>query len=99
MSRYKGRVSANAIERDFPHVVETVVPKGVIGKTLAHPGDYEFNEWEKTKVASHAKIKLDHSQIQKGPVRGFTCPITNDATPKQIAAVKLIDSKGSHVTT
>jgi hypothetical protein len=55
--------------------------------------------WEKTKVASHAKIKLDHSQIQKGPVRGFTCPITNDATPKQIAAVKLIDSKGSHVTT
>ena len=34
MSRYKGRVSASAIERDFPHVVETVVPKGVIGKTL-----------------------------------------------------------------
>jgi hypothetical protein len=32
MSRYKGRVSARAIERDFPHVVETVVPKGVIGK-------------------------------------------------------------------
>src|SRR5450759_5669080 len=23
----------------------------------------------------------------------FACPITNDATPKQIAAVKLIDSK------
>ena len=34
MSRYKGRVSASAIERDFPHVVETVVPKGVLGKTL-----------------------------------------------------------------
>jgi hypothetical protein len=32
MGRYKGRVSASAIERDFPHVVETVVPKGVIGK-------------------------------------------------------------------
>jgi hypothetical protein len=34
MSRYKGRVSARAIERDFPHVVETVVPKGGLGKTL-----------------------------------------------------------------
>jgi hypothetical protein len=28
MTRYKGRVSARAIERDFPHVVETVVPEG-----------------------------------------------------------------------
>ena len=34
MSRYKGRVSASAIERDFPHVVETVVPNGGLGKTL-----------------------------------------------------------------
>ena len=34
MSRYKGRVSARAIERDFPHVVETVVPEGGLGKTL-----------------------------------------------------------------
>ena len=34
MSLYKGRVSASAIERDFPHVVETVVPKGGRGKTL-----------------------------------------------------------------
>ena len=32
MSRYKSRVSASAIERDFPHVVETVVPKGGLGK-------------------------------------------------------------------
>ena len=54
---------------------------------------------EKIKAASHAKIKMDHSQVQKGPVRGCACPITNDATPKQIAAVKLIDSKGSHVWT
>ena len=29
MSRYKSRMSAGAIERDFSHVVETVVPKGV----------------------------------------------------------------------
>jgi hypothetical protein len=34
MSRFKGRVSARAIERDFPHVVETVVLKGGLGKTL-----------------------------------------------------------------
>ena len=34
MSRYKGRISARAIERDFPHVVETVVPKGGLDKTL-----------------------------------------------------------------
>jgi hypothetical protein len=34
MTRYKGRVSARAIERDFPHVVETVVPERGLGKTL-----------------------------------------------------------------
>ena len=30
---------------------------------------------------------------------GFACPIRNDATLKQIAAVKVIVSKGSHVCT
>jgi hypothetical protein len=39
--------------------------------------------------------QIKHSQ--KGLVRGFSCPIMNDATQKQIAAVKLIDSKGSHI--
>jgi len=34
MSRYKGRVSARAIEWDFPNVVETVVPKDGLAKTL-----------------------------------------------------------------
>ena len=34
MSRYKGRPSAKAIERDFPHVVETVVPPNGLGMTL-----------------------------------------------------------------
>jgi hypothetical protein len=60
-----------------------------------------------TNSTDGRRLKLPHTQklnwitlkIQKGPVRGFTCLITNDATPKQIAAVKLIDSKGSHVTT
>jgi hypothetical protein len=34
MARYKGKVTARAIERDFPHVVETVVPEGGLGKAL-----------------------------------------------------------------
>ena len=34
MSRYKGRTSSKAIERDFPHIVETIVPLGGLGKTL-----------------------------------------------------------------
>jgi len=34
MSPDKRRVSARAIARDFPHVVETVVPKGGLDKTL-----------------------------------------------------------------
>jgi len=46
-----------------------------------------------------SKGELGHPQIQNGPVRGFACSIKNDATPKQIAAVKLNDNKGSHVWT
>ena len=34
MSPNKRRLSAKAITRDFPHVVETVVPKGGLDKTL-----------------------------------------------------------------
>ena len=34
MSRYKGRTSPKSIERDFPHIVETIVPLGGFGKTL-----------------------------------------------------------------
>jgi hypothetical protein len=28
MSRYKGRQSAKAVEQDFPHYVDIVVPEG-----------------------------------------------------------------------
>ena len=66
---------------------------------FGRPGDYGFNEWEKIRLPHTQKLNWITPKIQKGPVRGFTCLITNDATPKQIAAVKLIDSKGSHVTT
>jgi hypothetical protein len=34
MTGYKGRQSAKAIERDFPHIVEMVVPEGGLGKRL-----------------------------------------------------------------
>ena len=31
MTRYKGRTSARAIERDFPHIVDMAVPFGGLG--------------------------------------------------------------------
>ena len=40
MSRYKGRTSPTSIERDFPHIVETVVPEGGLGKTLDAMHDF-----------------------------------------------------------
>ena len=41
MSRSKGRTSAKAIARDFPFVVETVVPEGGLGRDLDRM--YEFH--------------------------------------------------------
>jgi hypothetical protein len=32
MTRYKGRTSPEAVERDFPHHVEMIVPLGGFGK-------------------------------------------------------------------
>jgi hypothetical protein len=49
MARYKGKVSARAIERDFPHVVETVVPDGGLGKTL--DSMHEFHK--RHKIEAH----------------------------------------------
>jgi len=34
MSRYKGRSSSKAVERDFPHIMEIVVLPGGLGKQL-----------------------------------------------------------------
>ena len=34
MSRYKGRQSAKAVERDFPHFVDIAVPPGGLGAKL-----------------------------------------------------------------
>ena len=34
MSRYKGRASTKAVERDYPHFVDIVVPLGGLGSKL-----------------------------------------------------------------
>ena len=34
MTRYKGRANAKAVERDFPHFVDIVVPLGGLGARL-----------------------------------------------------------------
>jgi hypothetical protein len=41
MTRYKGRASAKSIARDFPHVVETLVPLGGFRERL--DDIYEFH--------------------------------------------------------
>ena len=41
MTRYKGRRSTKAVERDFPHFVEIVVPPGGLGRRL--DAMYEFH--------------------------------------------------------
>jgi hypothetical protein len=40
LARYKGRISAKNIERDFPHIVEIVVPPGGLGKRLDQMYDW-----------------------------------------------------------
>jgi hypothetical protein len=40
MTRYKDRARPKAIERDFPHIVETIVPLGGFGKRLNEMYDF-----------------------------------------------------------
>lgn len=42
MARYKGQLSATMNERNFPHIVENVVPPGGLGKTLDAMYDFHF---------------------------------------------------------
>ena len=44
MPRYKGRTSAKAIEKDFPHIVQMIVPLGGFGKKLD-----DMYEWHSTR--------------------------------------------------
>jgi hypothetical protein len=41
MSRYKGRATLKTIERDYPHVVEILVPEGGLGKQLNAMHDWD----------------------------------------------------------
>ena len=44
MRRYKGRTTARAIEKDFPHIVETVVPPAGLGKRLNDMYDFHAHQ-------------------------------------------------------
>jgi hypothetical protein len=42
MTRYKGRASAKAVERDFPHFVEFPIPEGGLGDRLNAMHDWHL---------------------------------------------------------
>ena len=44
MTRYKGRPSAKSIEKDFPHIVEMIVPLGGFGRKLD-----DMYDWHRTR--------------------------------------------------
>ena len=46
MTHYKGRTSPKAIEHDFPHHVEMIVPLGGFGKKLD-----VMHEWHRAREA------------------------------------------------
>jgi hypothetical protein len=56
MRRYKGRLGAKTIARDFPHVVEIAVPLGGLGKRLN--AMYAFHQQRGIQVA-HAPRRRD----------------------------------------
>jgi hypothetical protein len=64
MSRYKGRVSARALERDFPHVVETVVPKGGLGKTLVAMHEFHKLHGIDAHTGKGRPYKFIHKNLQ-----------------------------------
>jgi hypothetical protein len=43
MTRYKGRQNANAVERDFPHIVDIVTPLGGLGLRLDAMYDFHIS--------------------------------------------------------
>jgi hypothetical protein len=44
VTRYKGRSSLKSIERNYPHQVEMIVPRGGFGKRLD-----EMHEWHRAR--------------------------------------------------
>ena len=80
MSPYKRRVSARAIERNFPHVVETVVPKGGLDKTLN--AMHEFHR--RHRIEAHTgKGRREHSAVVvllSAKASGIFASVNNDTT-------------------
>ena len=54
MTRYKGRQNAKAVERDFPHFVDIIVPPGGLGLKL--DAMYDF----------HTQHGIKHSAVMGG---------------------------------
>ena len=61
MSRYKGRASRQALLRDFPYVVEMVVPEGGLGRALDRM--YEFHALRGIKAQNGAGRRVDDCEI------------------------------------
>jgi len=63
MSRYKGRQSAKAVEKDFPHFVDMVVPLGGLRNRL--DAMYEFHARHGIKpMSGQGKHDADGSVIR-----------------------------------
>ena len=73
MSRSKGRTSAKTIARDFPFVVETVVPEGGLGRDLDRM--YEFH--------SRRGIRAQHGLGRRDEYHDFVCWHFADAAVAQ----------------
>ena len=45
MTRYRGRRGAKAVEHEFPHFVDVVVPPGGLGTSLDAMYDFHAQPW------------------------------------------------------
>jgi hypothetical protein len=63
VTRYKGRQNARAVERDFPHFVDIVVPPGGLGSKL--DAMYEFHTQHAIKPQrGHGRYDANGSVIR-----------------------------------
>ena len=62
-NRYKGSASAKAVERDYPHHVDMIVPLGGLGKRL--DAMYEFHARQGIKAQrGHGRRENDRDIIR-----------------------------------
>ena len=64
MSRYKGRTSARAIEKDFPHTVETIVPSGGLGERLNEMYDFHARHGIRARLGLGRRNENGHDIIR-----------------------------------